>query len=361
MARKTTPDNSTVYVAFRGVFRGKAAKYRQLRPIKELVDKVKHRPQVAQLLQRYGAHAIHEKIWLLLAHGKFESTGEEPTFSDLVEVSSAPSTVPEAEAPAGHANSVGNATDSDGSDDSSYYSDRESGESGTDEQDTALIRLPTKRNITPPRFRGLFLLPPEFDFGIGHRILRKTQDTLELACFRFAEKAMPQILKKRNWHCPESAELNLWMKEFWKRKKKFKELSSFDTVSPSSPLEKLFKSIKKIRHDAVHRGRITALELWRFMFDSETLALLLGDGPAVYAMYRATSKVQKAATKMQKKKDVLEARLSNIFQGTNDKQKVIGDAHREYKEYQLHFSIHLEQSIWADDEAMKFEMAPPGR
>lgn len=192
----------------------------------------------------------------------------------------------------------------------------------------------------------------------------KTQEVLELACFRFAEKAMPGILQEQKWHCPESAELNLWTAEFSKRLKKFQELPSAAS-SLSKPLEELFLSIAQIRHYAVHRTPVTAKELEQFMADGETLALLFKDGVAISVMSRAKSEVQKAAAEMANKKSTLEAILAKTLQRIADQRaelnrlerEAIEDMKREDGEYQLCASAHLQQTIWLDDGAVEVEEA----
>lgn len=233
------------------------------------------------------------------------------------------------------------------------------GGSGTDPQAEESIRPPTEQEPVHLGTGVPSLFPLEFHFTTGHRILIKTQEVLELACFRFVEKAMPEILEKRKWHCPESGELNLWAIEFLKRLSKFEGKSS-RMVSPPRPLKELFPSIAQIRHHAVHRIPVTAKELEQFMADGETLAQLFEDQTAICVMSRARGEVQKAAAEMENRKNMLEARLAKVLQEVAHKRAeldrleadAIVDMQRKDKEYQLFAGAHLEDSIWSDDSAI---------
>lgn len=204
------------------------------------------------------------------------------------------------------------------------------------------------------------LFPLEFPFITGHKILIKTQEVLEHACFRFAETAMPEILEKRKWHCPESAELNLWAKQFSKRQAKLGKVSSKES-SPSKPLKEVLSSVAQIRHHAVHRIPVTAKELERFMIDGETLVQLFEDNTATHVMSRARSEVHAAAAELENKKNMLEARLNRVLQDIDEKRakldhaeaEAIADMQQKDKEYQLFAGTHLQENIWLDDGAAR--------
>lgn len=203
------------------------------------------------------------------------------------------------------------------------------------------------------------MFPLEFDFITGHSILIKTQEVLESACFRFAERAMPEILQKREWYCPESAELNLWAVEFLKRLKTFGKMASTPAL-PSRPLKELLPSIAQIRHHAVHRIPVTAKELEQFMVDGEILAQIFEDQTAINVMSRAKDQVQKAAAEMENRKNMLETRLAKVLQEVADKraeldrieEEAIADMQRKDKEHQLFAGACLQENIWSDDSAI---------
>lgn len=227
---------------------------------------------------------------------------------------------------------------------------------GKDPPDKASIRLPTEQKSAGLEIHVPSLFPLEFNFITAYKILVKTQEVLELACFRFAEKAMPEVLKRRKWHCPESAELNLWATEFLKRLVWFEKRPS-GAFSPSRPLKELFLSIAQIRHHAVHRIPVTAKELEEFMVNGETIVQLFEDHTATALMSRARSEVHRAAAEMENKKNMLEARLTKVLEDVADKraklnrieEEAIADTKRQDKENQLFADAHLRENIWLDD------------
>ncbi|KAJ0103764.1 hypothetical protein J7T55_001220 [Diaporthe amygdali] len=363
MQRKNVVDDSMVYVAFNSIFQGQDSQIRKLSPIKKLVHKHQKQPQVAQLLQEYGAPAIYEKLQRLLSGQVFESTLKAKCeFPELFEVSRAQSAeraISEAEAAAGHAKAVEEALDSTDRYGLPYESNSNNGRTGTDPQAQASTGSPAERQSARQRIHVPSLFPLEFDFTTSYKILVRTQEVLELACFRFAEKAMPEILEKRKWHCPESAELNLWATEFLKRLVRFEKRPS-TAVSPPRRLEELFPSIAQIRHHTVHRIPVTAKELEQFMADGETLVQLFEDYVTIAVMSRARSEVHMAATEMENRKTMLEARLTKILQDVADKRaeldraeaEAIADTQRKDKENQSFANAYLQEAIWVDDGAI---------
>lgn len=230
------------------------------------------------------------------------------------------------------------------------------GKTGEDPQAKASTGSPSNRETAHEGVTVPSLFPLEFHFVTGYKILVKTQQILELACFRFAKKALPEILEKRKWHCPESAELNLWATEFLKRMGKLGKKAS-GLPSPSRPLRELLPSIAQVRHHAVHRIPVTARELEQFMADGEALVQLFGDDAAIRVMSRAKDEVHKAAAEMENRKNMLEARLAKVLQDVADKRaeldrmeaEAIADMQRKDKEYQLFAGANLQESIWLEN------------
>lgn len=173
---------------------------------------------------------------------------------------------------------------------------------------------------------------------------------------------MPEILEKRKWQCPESAELNLWATEFLRRLGKLERKTSRPAL-PSRPLKELFSSIAQIRHHAVHRIPVTAKELEQFMADGETLVQLFKDSTAIPVMARARSEVHKAAAEMENRKNMLEARLIEVLHDVADKRaeldrieaEAIADTQMKDKEYQLFAGTQLQENIWLDDGTIEEE------
>ncbi|RKK77098.1 hypothetical protein BFJ68_g17992 [Fusarium oxysporum] len=58
------------------------------------------------------------------------------------------------------------------------------------------------------------LFPVYLPFPTEHLLMERIQKTLELACYEFGARAMPDTLRKRCWDCPESVELGRWTEVF---------------------------------------------------------------------------------------------------------------------------------------------------
>lgn len=132
MVPKNIVEDRVVYVAFNSIFQGQDSQIRKLPPIKKLVRKHQKEPQVAQLLEEYGAPVIYETLQRLLGCQIFESTlNAKCEFPQLFEVSRAQSAeraISEAEAAAGHAKAVEEALDSADRYGMPYEIDYDSGE-----------------------------------------------------------------------------------------------------------------------------------------------------------------------------------------------------------------------------------------
>ncbi|KAM0367570.1 hypothetical protein ACHAO7_008831 [Fusarium culmorum] len=51
-------------------------------------------------------------------------------------------------------------------------------------------------------------------FPAAHMLMEKLQKTLELACYQFGLRALPSLMRKQGWDCPQAGELNKWTKIF---------------------------------------------------------------------------------------------------------------------------------------------------
>ncbi|KAI0191402.1 hypothetical protein EV127DRAFT_363792 [Xylaria flabelliformis] len=109
------------------------------------------------------------------------------------------------------------------------------------------------------------LFPVYLPLRTQHRILTNVQSILEEVCFDYAERFMPEILKKNRWDCSEAAELNLWSAEFLQRQNEFSDRAE----DVRKPLNSLLRSVADIRHTAVHRICISAKGLEQFLLNAE--------------------------------------------------------------------------------------------
>lgn len=85
------------------------------------------------------------------------------------------------------------------------------------------------------------LFPVYLPFPKEHLLMEKLQKTLELACYEFGARVLPDIMRKRGWDCPESVELSKWT-EVLKRE------GVVELESTRKPLKELLhsRSLRKI-------------------------------------------------------------------------------------------------------------------
>jgi hypothetical protein len=130
--------------------------------------------------------------------------------------------------------------------------------------------------ISSPPVRQLTLFPPASHVYLPpktqHLLLKHLQSDLELACYSFGERAMPEILDRHKWACAELVELNRWTGIFLSQKAEMLNIGG-----STKTVEEFFSSIANIRHSAVHRLQISTENLEEFFKDAEDLLIFFGD------------------------------------------------------------------------------------
>jgi hypothetical protein len=121
--------------------------------------------------------------------------------------------------------------------------------------------------------------------------MEKIQKTLELACYQFGLSALPNVMQKQGWECPESVELSKWAKLFGRK-------GNLVWEGSGKPSKELLQSIAAIRHATVHRLRTNSAGLERFLADAENLARLLGDNKFTQAISELRLDTQKTLTEL---------------------------------------------------------------
>jgi len=105
-------------------------------------------------------------------------------------------------------------------------------------------------------------------YTLQHALLVRAQNLLEDCLFKFGSNKMRDVIKDKGWDCAQCVELNDWVKILRKRK----DLLNDSSVETSNrPLSAILGSLVQLRHTAVHRQRITALEVQLFLEDAESL------------------------------------------------------------------------------------------
>lgn len=122
-----------------------------------------------------------------------------------------------------------------------------------------------KKSLADTDAPATALKRPEFSkamlnisYEAQYHLLVYTQGLLENACFDFARASFPDILHKNAWDCPAAIELNLFIKELGERK----ALGLHNPKTITQLLKGSFlSSICDIRHDAVHRHRLSSNDI----------------------------------------------------------------------------------------------------
>lgn len=192
------------------------------------------------------------------------------------------------------------------------------------------------------------LFPVYLPLRTQHYLLVKVQTLLERACFDFGQQHMQSILQRHQWDCPEAAELNLWAAEFLNSQKLFAKRKDV-----GKPLEELFRSVADIRHSAVHRIRISAKGIERFILDAESLAILLDDSERLRSLSELRRDTQSTIEELECNKHVLGAKLDEhlkkIAAERAELDRLEEGAIREMLEedgqYQVYAGTNLEQAI----------------
>lgn len=153
-----------------------------------------------------------------------------------------------------------------------------------------------KEDETEPLSRPC-LLPK----NVQHRILTNTQSLLENSCFDFASRWLPTVLLENGWDCAVACELQRWVRVL---KSHVTQLPDHALCGASTQsLEKIARSIPRLRHTAVHRLSLTTNELLELLASAIELTVVLQD--------------QARAEKLKRLHDEVKAQVDSIGQSKN--------------------------------------------
>lgn len=133
-------------------------------------------------------------------------------------------------------------------------------------------------------------------YTVQHHVLSEMQRILEEACFSFAQRRQLRILRKMGWDCPESIELNIFMRKAGLSSVRFDDHGS--AHCQPSDMSRLIASVSRIRHAAVHRERVTTLALDNMLCASQDLLSLLGDEKALGIVADLQGKIEQGLTEL---------------------------------------------------------------
>lgn len=143
--------------------------------------------------------------------------------------------------------------------------------------------------------------------------MEKLQKILELACYDFGTRALPDVMRKRGWECPESVELSKWAELLGREGSMRRKING-------DPPKELLRSIASIRHTAVHRLRTNSTGLEQFLADAEELVGVLGDTVYAKAISHLRSDAQSTLMELTRNKQFIQLQLERA-QGEIAKQR----------------------------------------
>ena len=182
-------------------------------------------------------------------------------------------------------------------------------------------------------------LPREIPYQTQHRILTQVQIWLEGACFDFAERWLPELLRDNAWEVPEEVELTQWTKIFRKNASKLPTAATEE--SSGKHLKSALCATHKLRHAAVHRLRISTAEIKSMMADAVVLAKILKDQRRANSIARLLEAVTKGSTTFGDRRSDIEkdlaTKLASISLQRKEldvaEQKSINDATKKYDQH----------------------------
>lgn len=159
---------------------------------------------------------------------------------------------------------------------------------------------------------------------------------------------MPEVLKARRWDCAEAGELNLWVDE----------IDKFFMARGRCALEGRLHCISRIRHEAVHRSRVSTDSIkWSFM-DVKSFVKLLKDTENTERISRLYEKVHGTMGELARKRwlavrkleETLRAISARGEEGVRLRQLARTEMEQEYTEYQALAGREVEEAITLANE-----------
>jgi hypothetical protein len=365
------PDERSVYLALKGVFKGKDALVRQEKKVRALIQKQKDQADIKHLIQEYTIVRLSQTAKALLKDRIFESTLKaKERFPEVFEVS-ADQTAERAISELATAKNEDAAIQSvaEGHQDKCEQSVEKLASDNFDQSTKpgmltceaqypkAEKKNPATQEILAPNHTksnraGASLYPVYFPFQVQHRLLNRVQSILENACYAFARNKFPSILQQEGWDCAEAVELNRWSRVFLTHQSEL-DTTDLDTTDLAKSLCNILNSIAQLRHTAVHRLRLTANRTLQFIVHSESLVKLLHDDAALDVISGIRRHVQFSIGEMERNKDLLELQMVNTkahFAAKKaeldaQERQALEFTNKEDKEYTAFAGASLEQAL----------------
>jgi hypothetical protein len=135
-----------------------------------------------------------------------------------------------------------------------------------------------------------------------------SQNLLELACYEYGKRTMPDTMRRKVRDRAEAVELNLWIEELKRSQHSF---PGSERVKP--PFSELFVSIANIRPTAVHRLRVSAKGIEQSLLEAENFAVLLGDENCTDKVRKLRQHAVATIEELQQNQQFLRSKLSDTL------------------------------------------------
>ncbi|KAM0337650.1 hypothetical protein ACHAPU_011528 [Fusarium lateritium] len=190
------------------------------------------------------------------------------------------------------------------------------------------------------------LFPVYLPFPIEHLLMEKLQKILELACYQYGLREIPNTMKERGWDCPESVELSKWTALLACEE-------NLERQGNGKPLAELLLSITQIRHTAVHRLRTNSGGLEKFLADAEDLAVFLGDSIYTKAISQLHLNARSTLAELARNQDLIQLQLRKTQEEVAKKrteldieeQENLRQVEREHEKYRALAGERLEKDL----------------
>ncbi|KAI4680134.1 uncharacterized protein J4E88_006025 [Alternaria novae-zelandiae] len=306
-----------VYLALKDIFSIGPTPPSTAKKIRKNIEKYRYDAKVAPLVQRYGVEGITAVAFALSGNQIFASTEKAKTrFPDVFGgLSNEPSssTASVSQTVTDSASAIQPAvTESSTAADSVAAVPRVTGAYSPEELMGIGDRLKARKegekinNATSHTQSFDSVALPLWD---QHRTLVKVQYTLEKACFGFAQERLVGLLQREGWDCAEAVELNQWARTLLICREEFKLDDMDDDVKP---LPSLMESIIQLRHNAVHRVRLSSSGLLQHLNDAVLLAQLLRNEKCGKFLTDIRRMTHDAIEELVRNKQLLDGRLADI-------------------------------------------------
>ncbi|CAN9443741.1 unnamed protein product [Alternaria alternata] len=295
-----------VYLALKDIFRGDGSQPSTIEEIRKKIEKHKDKPKIGALIQNHGVESVCKVAQDLLKYQIFVSMAKaEVRFPEVFEV-------PPAQAEQATTTGTNIAT-------SSAAAVRSAGTYKPDELLGIGDRIKIRKGKERARSSSQTQSPGSVSLPLWdqHRVLVKVQYALEKACFTFAQKRLENVLQKEGWDCAEAVELNWWPKVLltYPEDCNLNGLNEFDKSLPN-----LLDSVTQLRHDTVHRVRLSSNEILQHLTDAVMFAQLLKDDECSEFISTIRRRTQDAIEELVRNKAILDRRLDEIKNGFTAKR-----------------------------------------